>query len=154
MNAKRSDVTIVLLAWLVAGTLDIMAAVTYYPFTAGVRAERILQGIASGVLGSRAFDGGAGVAALGLLFHYLIALIWTVLFFFAARRFKALTRHPIPIGLAYGVVVWAVMNLIVVPLSNARRGPFNVTQAAIAAVILMFCIGLPIVGIVGRHERP
>jgi hypothetical protein len=137
----------------VAGTLDITAAVTYYPMTAGVRPERILQGIASGVLGSRAFAGGAGAAVLGLLFHYLIALIWTVLFFLAAERFKALTRHAILIGLAYGVVVWAVMNLIVLPLSNVRRGPFNPVQAAIAALILIFCIGLPIVGIIGKHVR-
>jgi hypothetical protein len=63
--------------------------------------------------------------------------------------------HPIPIGLAYGVVVWSVMNLVVLPLSNARRGPFNLSGAIIAAVILMFCIGLPIATIVGRHfSRP
>ena len=77
---------------------------------------------------ARAFDGGAGTAALGLLLHYVIALVWTVLFFLAARRFGALTRHPIPVGLSYGVVVWAVMNLIVLPLSNARRGPFNLRR--------------------------
>jgi hypothetical protein len=59
-GAQRSDTTVVLFAWLVAGTLDITATVTYYPLTAGVRAERILQGIASGPLGTRAFDGGAG----------------------------------------------------------------------------------------------
>jgi hypothetical protein len=153
LNSKRSDLRAVLLAWLVAGTLDITAALTYYPLTAGVRAERILQGIASGVFGSSAFSGGARAAALGLLFHYLIALIWTVLFFLAARRVGVLTRHAIPVGLAYGVVVWAVMNLIVVPLSNARRGPFDPKQAVIAAVILMVCIGLPIVGIIGRNER-
>jgi len=35
-----------------------------------------------------------------------------VLFHLAARRFKGLTRHVIPIGVIYGVVVWAVMNLI------------------------------------------
>jgi hypothetical protein len=153
LNTKRSDVTVVLFAWLVAGTLDITAAVTYYPLTVGIRADRILQGIASGVLGPGAFDGGAGAAALGLLFHYLIAFIWTVLFFLVARRFKALTRHTIPVSVTYGVVVWAVMNLIVVPLSKARHGPFNPTQAAVAAVILILCIGLPIVGIVGKHER-
>jgi hypothetical protein len=153
LTARRSAVPVVLLAWLVAGTLDIAAAVIYYPIAAGVHPAVILQGIASGVLGTRAFDGGAGAVALGLLFHYLIALIWTVLFFLAARRFEALTRHTIPIGLAYGAVVWAVMNLIVVPLSNVRQRPFNPAEAAIAALILMFCIGLPIVGIIGSHER-
>jgi hypothetical protein len=152
-NTKRSDVMVVVLAWLVAGTLDITAAVTYYPLTVGARPVRILQGIASGVLGRRAFDGGAGTAALGLFLHYVIAFIWTLLFFVAARRFRILTRHTVAVGVTYGVVVWAIMNLIVVPLSNAGRGPFNLKQAIVAAVILMICIGLPIVGIAGAHER-
>jgi len=153
VTGRRSDVAVVLLAWVVAGTLDITAALTYYPLTAGIHRAAILRGIASGVLGSKAFDGGAATAALGLLLHYVIALIWTVVFFLAARSFDALTRHPIVVGLAYGVVVWAVMNLIVLPLSNVRRGPFNPTQAAIAAVILMVCIGLPIAGIVAKYAR-
>jgi len=153
LTARSSAVYFVLLAWLVAGSLDITAAVTYYPLMTGVRPAVILRGIASGVLGSRAFDGGAGTAALGLLLHYMIAFIWTMAFFLAARKFDALTKHPIPVGLTYGVVVWAVMNLIVLPLSNARPRPFNPAQAAIAALILMFCIGLPIAGIIGRYAR-
>lgn len=153
LTARSSAVAVVLVAWLVAGTLDIAAAVTYYPLAAGVRPAAILRGIASGVLGSRAFDGGAGTAALGLLLHYVIALFWTLVFFIAARRFDALTRHPIPVGLTYGVIVWTVMNLIVLPLSNVRRGPFNPAQAAIAALILMFCIGLPIASIIARYAR-
>lgn len=44
------------------------------------------------------------------------------------------------------------MNLIVLPLSNVRRGPFDLEQAVIGAVILMFCIGLPIATIVGRRR--
>jgi hypothetical protein len=153
LTARSSAVGVVLLAWLVAGTLDITAALTYYPLAAGIRPAAILRGIASGVLGSKAFDGGAATAALGLLLHYVIALIWTLVFFLAARKFDALTRHTIPVGLTYGIIVWAVMNLIVLPLSNVRRGPFNPAQAAIAAVILMFCIGLPIVTIIARYAR-
>jgi hypothetical protein len=153
LKAKRSDLTVVLFAWLVAGTMDITAAVTYYPLTAGVRVVRLLQNIASGVLGARAFEGGLWTAALGLACHYFIALVWTVLFFFAARRFKVLLENLLLTGLAYGVVVWAVMNLIVLPLSRVRRGPFDPAHAIIAAAILVFCIGLPLAGIIGRHER-
>jgi hypothetical protein len=153
LKAKRSDLTVVLFAWLVAGTMDITAAVTYYPLTAGVRVVRLLQNIASGVLGARAFEGGLWTAALGLACHYLIAFVWTVLFFFAARRFKVLLKNVRLTGLAYGVVVWAVMNLIVLPLSRVRRGPFDPAHAIIAAAILVVCIGLPLAGIIGRHER-
>jgi hypothetical protein len=148
--AKGSLNTIVT-AWLVAGTMDLTAALTYYPLTAGVRPVRIVQGIASGVLGASAFQGGFKTAALGVVFHYLIALIWTVVFFVAAQRFKVLTKHVVPVGLTYGVVVWLVMNLIVLPLSNVRHAPIQLGAAVTGAVILMFCIGLPIAVIVGRR---
>jgi uncharacterized membrane protein YagU involved in acid resistance len=53
--------------------------------------------------------------------------------------------------MAYGVVVWLVMNVIVLPLSNVRHARFNLPQAIVGAIILMFCIGLPLAMIVGRH---
>jgi hypothetical protein len=153
LNGPRRDVTVAFVAWLVAGTMDITAALTYYPLTAGVRAVRLLQGIASGVLGPRAFDGGLRTAALGLTFHYGIALVWTLVFFVAARRSRALLKNLFLSGMAYGVLVWAVMNLVVLPLSRVRRGPFQPGQAVVAAMILILCVGLPLAGIVGRHER-
>jgi hypothetical protein len=153
LNRKHNDVTVALFAWLVAGTLDITAALTYYPLTAGAHVVRILQGIASGVLGPRAFDGGLRTAAVGLALHYVIALIWTLLFVLAARRFRGLLNNLWLTGMAYGVAVWAVMNLVVLPLSRVRRGPFHPGRAVIAALILILCIGLPIAGIVGRYER-
>jgi len=76
-KTQRTTITI-LLAWLLAGTLDITAAFVYYVGSSATGAERLLQGIASGVLGAAAFTGGAATAVLGLLLHYLIALIWTV----------------------------------------------------------------------------
>jgi len=143
----------VLLAWVLAGTLDITAAAIYYPLVSGVKVITLLQGIASGVLGDRAFGGGVDTAVLGLALHYLIALIWTVFFFLAACRFKVLVTHMFPTGIVYGVVVWAVMNLVVIPLSRVVPGPFDPIQAVIAAVILILCIGLPIVAIVGQLVR-
>lgn len=140
------------LAWLVAGTLDITAACTYYPLTAGISPVAILQGIASGWLGPAAFSGGLRTAALGLASHYLIALIWTVLFFVSARTFGWLTRHRVLAGLGYGVVVWLIMNLVVLPLSNVRHRPFQLWPSVVGAVILMLCIGLPIAAIVGRRS--
>jgi hypothetical protein len=140
-------------AWLVAGTMDVSAACTYYPLTAGASPVRILQGIASGLLGPRAFDGGAATAVLGLALHYLIALIWTVIFYVAARRVTALTRHVVAAGLGYGVLVWLIMNLVVLPLSRARLAPLRLGPSIVGAVILMFCIGLPIAAIVRRGER-
>ena len=143
----------ILAAWFVAGTLDILAAVTYYPLASGVRVTTLLQGIASGILGDRAFAGGVGTAILGLILHYTIALIWTILFVLVFRRVRKIFANLFAIGIVYGVVVWFVMNLIVLPLSNVSQGPFSLLQATVDAVILMSCVGLPIAMIVGRDHR-
>jgi len=144
---------VVVIAWLLAGTLDITTAVLYYIGPSSAGAVRLLQGIASGVLGASAFEGGAATALLGLTLHYLIALIWTLVFLVAFRLLGALRRHLIAIGIAYGIIVWLVMNLVVLPLSNVRRAPFQPRAAAIAAIILVVCIGLPISLVIGCRLR-
>ena len=149
----RRTVIVVIVAWLLAGTLDITTAVLFYLGPSSARAVRLLQGIASGVLGARAFDGGATTAWLGIALHYLIALIWTLVFLVAFRTLGALRRHLVLTGIVYGIIVWLVMNLVVLPLSNASRGPFQLRAAAIAAIILILCIGLPISLVIGHHLR-
>jgi hypothetical protein len=52
--------------------LDITAAFVVYGFF-GVKPLRLLQRIASGLLGSRAFKGGFATALLGLLCHFAVA---------------------------------------------------------------------------------
>jgi hypothetical protein len=148
---SRDVLKAILSAWLLAGTLDITAAVIYYPLASGVKVITLLQGIASGLLGAKAFAGGLRTAVLGLACHYLIALTWTLVFFLAVRTFNVLSRNLFLTGMVYGVVVWLVMNLIVLPLSNVRHVPFDLGRAIVGTIILMFCIGLPIAMIVGRH---
>jgi len=149
----RRTALVVMIAWVLAGTLDIATAVFYYVGPSSARAARLLQGIAAGVLGARAFDGGEATALLGLALHYLIALIWTLVFLVAFRTLGALRRHLVLTGIVYGIVVWFVMNLVVLPLSNVARGPFQPRAATIAAIILILCIGLPISLVIGRNLR-
>src|SRR5260370_18356751 len=59
-------------AGLACGILDITAALIVYGFF-GLKPIRLLQGIASGLLGPQAFEGGLATALLGLLCHFLIA---------------------------------------------------------------------------------
>jgi hypothetical protein len=151
---SRSLTSTVALAWLLAGTLDVSTAVLYYTGLSRPAATRLLQGIASGLLGpNAAYSGGDATALLGLALHYLIALIWAIVLFGAFRAVPALRRQLILTGVTYGVVVWCVMNLVVLPLSNARRAPFQFRGAAIGAIILVFCIGLPLSLVIGRRLR-
>ena len=141
---RRTAVT-VLIAWLLAGTLDITTSVLFYVGPSSARAARLLQGIASGLLGARAFDGGATTALLGLALHYLIALIWTLVFLVAFRTLGALRRHLVLIGIAYGIIVWLVMNLVVLPLSALHaRGPYELRNLIQGLLVHMVVVGLPV----------
>ena len=119
----KSDVRVILCGGLVAGTLDLSAAFISSWLRAGVGPVRVMQSIASGLLGAAAFTGGAGSAALGVALHFLIATVATAVFYFASRTLRFLVEHAITAGLFYGVAVYAFMNFVVIPLSAVpRRG--------------------------------
>ncbi|MEZ5426732.1 MAG: hypothetical protein R2747_10730 [Pyrinomonadaceae bacterium] len=149
MTAKKSffqtAAGTVLLAGLAAGTLDILAAFLVYSLiVANVPPTQILKSIASGVFGKQAFAGGAPMAVCGLFFHYIIALSWALLYFLIFPLIPFFKKQRIVSGLIYGVFVWVMMNLVVLPLSNVNQSPLRLKSALIGAIILMICIGLPI----------
>jgi hypothetical protein len=137
-------VTYALLGGLVAAALDIAYAIIFFGFR-GVSAQRILQSVASGLLGSRAFEGGSTTALLGLALHFALMLVIALIFYFAARRVRWLTRRPYIAGAVYGVLVYWTMNLIVVPLS-ASAGTFTWHPVIVPAGLLVHIvlIGMPI----------
>jgi uncharacterized membrane protein YagU involved in acid resistance len=139
-NAARS----ILLAGFVAGLLDITAAIISFYLNRNQPPTRMFQFIASGVLGTSAFTGGIGTAALGLLFHFMLAYIFTIAFYVIYPRINLLLKNKIITGLAYGVMVWCIMNLVVLPLSNAPAVPLQTKGVIIGMLIIMFCVGLPI----------
>ena len=128
----------------IAGIFDITYAIVFSAFH-GVAAPRVLKSVASGLLGAAAFDGGVGIAALGLALHFFIALTFAATFWFVSRRVTFLTRHPIVSGLAYGAIIYHVMTFVVLPLSNyPRKFTFVAWVFAVNVVAHMFLIGLPI----------
>jgi hypothetical protein len=140
---------------LIAGTLDICAAFLTAWLRAGVGPVGLLQYVASGALGPPAFQGGIKTALIGLALHYLIATIWTVVFYLASRKLLFLIERPVIFGLLYGIVVYLFMNFVVLPLSRVRlpANPPPLSARAIQMLIIMFCIGLPIALIVRRFSR-
>lgn len=135
---------------LLAGTLDILAAFINSGLR-GVSPTRVLQAIAGGLLGADSFTGGFATAALGLVLHFFIATTATAVYYAASRKLKMLIEHAVVCGLAYGIPVYLVMNLVVLPLSAI---PFRISFApgnvVTSVLILMFCVGLPI-GLVVRR---
>lgn len=138
---------------LIAGTLDIVAACATAWWRGGTSPVRVLQFVASGVLGSLSFTGGAKTAALGLALHFLIATVATAVFYFASRKWFFLVEQPITAGLLYGVAVYQFMNFVILPLSAVSQRPATVSGRIIGLLVIMFCIGLPIALIVRRFSR-
>ena len=139
---------------LIAGTLDITGACVAAWLRSSVPPVRVFQSIASGLLGPAAYAGGAKTAALGLALHFFIATIWTVVFYFASRKLRYLIEQPVVWGLVYGVVVYAFMNFVVLPLSRFPQARTStLSSRLIGLLIIMFCIGLPIALIVRRFSR-
>ena len=138
---------------LIAGTLDICAAFLTAWLRAGVSPIGLLQYVASGALGPPAFQGGIKTALIGLALHYLIATIWTVVFYLASRKLLFLIERPIQFGLLYGIAVYLFMTFVVVPLSRVTPRPATITGRTIGILTIMFCVGLPIALIVRRFSR-
>jgi hypothetical protein len=132
----------ILYGTLVVGALDALDAVVFFGLR-GVRPIRIFQSIAAGVLGRAAFEGGLATAVLGACLHFFIAFLVVLTFYLASRRAPVLTRHAVVSGLLYGLVVYLVMNLVVVPLSAASAVPPSVPVLVNGLLIHAFGVGLP-----------
>ncbi|MGC4231394.1 MAG: hypothetical protein QM594_00140 [Niabella sp.] len=136
--------TIPLKAGLIAGSLDILLAFVNAWWSSGVSPERVLRFIASGLIGTKAFQEPGGMALLGLAIHFFIAFFWTAVFFFCYPRFKNIIRSKFMQGALYGVLVWVIMNVAVLPVTNAPKSGFQWSDAIKGMGILIIAIGFPL----------
>jgi len=147
---ERSALRTILIATLVAGTLDITAAIISTILN-GREVTKMFQFIASGIFGREtAFAGGTGMTLMGLLFHFCIAFLWSALLFIIYPGLKSFLRYKVLIGVLYGIFVWLVMNKVVLPLSRTPAISPTTKQMIIGCLIIIFCIGIPISLIVDR----
>lgn len=127
---------------LAAAGLDIAAA---FATSTAAGPMRVLQSIASGVLGTAAYSGGATTAGLGAVLHVAIALNAAAVFYAASRMWPVLARRPLIFGPLYGLAVYAVMYGAVLPISAfPHRLTFTTASVTRNALIHVFCVGLPI----------
>ena len=138
MNVSRASVlTAILRGGLLAGTVDIAAA----SLINGISPLIILRAIASGLLGRAAFQGGLPVALLGLFLQWAMSLLIAAIFVVAAQWMAWMRKRWVAAGLAYGVVVFVVMEYVVVPLSAAMKPHFT-TWSLLENVAAMLLFGL------------
>lgn len=132
---------------LIAGALDLTSA--FITFGWGVP-----RAIAGGLLGRTAFQGGPGTYALGVLLHFFIACSAAAIYYAVSRRLEFMTEHAVVCGMFYGIAIFLVMNLVVLPLSALHvRGPFQLRGLIQGVLVHMIIIGLPIALSVKRFSK-
>ena len=136
------------LGGLVAGCLDITAAILS-SIPRNVGPIRVLQSVASGLLGQSSFEGGYPTAALGLFLHFVIAFLFATFFNLVlanlGRIGGPLARRWYFLGPVYGVFIYLMMYLVIVPNSRAPfKFKFTAYTITLNLAIHVFCIGIPI----------
>jgi hypothetical protein len=146
-SGKRAASLAIGVGGLIAGTLDLFQACILFGWD-------IPLAIAGGLLGRRAFQGGAGTYVLGVLLHFFIALSAATIYYAASRRLTFLKEHPLVCGLFFGAAVEEIMNLVVLPLSALHaRGPYQLHDLILGLLVHMVVIGLPISFSVRRFAK-
>ncbi len=151
---KLGSLPAILWGGLTAGILDLTAAYIRWGFH-GVGLTRILQSIASGLLGVESYKGGVRTALLGAALHFFIALSAATVYYMASRKLTFLQHSAILWGVLYGIAVYFFMARIVVPLSAVpqRKAPEAIASILIGIVTHIVCVGLPISLSVRRFSR-
>jgi hypothetical protein len=138
MTAKRA----ILLGGLTVGALDILDAFIFFGLR-GVAPQRILHSVAAGLLGREAaIAGGLKTALLGLVLHFTIATGVVATYYLVSKALSFLVRYPIICGLLYGLVVFYLMQLVVLPLSATSGKAGLPTGAPLINGLLIHALGV------------
>ena len=142
----------ILLGGFTAGFIDIV-----YPTTKAVMAGhsplRPWLGVASGLLGPSAREGGAGMAALGVCLHLLICVSAAFVFYFIVRRLSWFVKQWLLAGIVFGFGFLLVMNYVILPLSRIGKPLYAGEDFLWAILSHILMIGLPIAFFVTRGIR-
>jgi hypothetical protein len=146
-NPISKAVRPILVGGLIAGTID--AALAFHDF-----GWKMPLGIAGGLLGPSVRTGGAATWALGLFLHFFIACSAATIYYAVSRRLTFLRDNPVVCGIFFGIAIFLVMNLVVLPLSAYHTSaPLQLASMRNGILIHMFFIGLPIALSVRRYSR-
>jgi hypothetical protein len=122
----------------VAGLLDMTSAYITY-------GRYMPIGIAGGLVGAAGRHLSVGQYILGLCIHYFIALSAAAVYCLASKKLEFLREHFLVCGLFYGIAVFLVMQLVVLPVSAYHAmGPYQYRGLVQGLLVHMFLIGLPI----------
>jgi hypothetical protein len=121
----------------------------------GSTVARLFQGVASVLIGPRAFEGGTATAMLGVAMHVLVAFTWSAVFVFVVLRLPWVRRRMgspwgiLAVAALYGPSIWMVMSLAVIP-TLAHRPPTIGFRWWVQLIGHIPFVGVPIVALGGK----
>ena len=146
-NSIASALRPILIGGLIAGAFD--ASFAFYDF-----GWKMPLGIAGGLFGPGARNGGTATWILGLFLHFFIACSAAAIYYAASRKLTYLRDSPIVCGIFFGIAIFLVMNLVVLPLSAYHvSAPLPQAGMRKGLLIHMLFIGLPIALSVRRYSK-
>lgn len=149
LSARTHLARQILAAATLAAVLDAaFAFVAYVVIDGRYNLETLLQYIASGAFGDRAFASGVagvGYATAGFAIHFAIALTYAGVYAAtpARRLFNTLQARVLG-GIGYGAAIWIFMNAAVLPLTQAGQERFLSGWYNAFLVDHALFVGLPI----------
>ena len=111
------------------------------------------KGVASGLLGQAARDGGVEMAILGALLHFFICISAAFILYFVVKNVKFLPRHWVPLAIIHGLAVLVAMNYVIVPLSQIGIVLYPLKTLHISAFWHIVLVGIPTAFFVSRALR-
>ncbi|HEY5810457.1 MAG TPA: hypothetical protein VIT67_20980 [Povalibacter sp.] len=139
----------ILLGGFFAGLADFIYP-TVKTVMAGGSWMRPWKGVAGGLLGKVALDGGLGIVVLGAALHFFICIAAAALLYFIASRVKWLPRQWIVLGVLYGITFLMVMNYVILPLSAIGHGIYPLATLHVSAFVHILLVGWPTAFFVSR----
>ena len=135
---QRSIVKPIVLATLLCGTLDILLAIIL-TLSRGKDVGNMLRFVGSGPFPD-ATEMGTGGALIGLAVHFMLMAIMVTVFVIAARTSPRILDRPLVSGFVYGLITYALLDLVVVPLRFPAAWPpsaLSITTQLFAHVVLV-----------------
>jgi hypothetical protein len=136
----------ILLGGVIAATIDVAAA----SVISGRSPAFILQAIAGGLLAKASFEGGVPTMILGAFLQEAMGILIAAIYVLPARAMPTLSRRWTVSGLAYGVIIFFVMNYAVVPLSAWKAMPHFTVLKFAENMAAMLLFGLIVAFFYGR----
>jgi hypothetical protein len=151
-SPNREAIRYVLLGGFFAGLADFIYP-TVKTVMAGNPWTQPWKGVASGLLGQAARDGGMEMVVLGAALHWFICISAAFLLYLIVSRVKWLPRRWVPLAIIHGIAVLLTMNYVILPLSQIGRGIYPLDQLHIHAFWHILLVGIPTAFFVSRALR-